>query len=197
MSDKLEKLFGIPALITDEIHYTNEDLTAKQHLLRDIYIGYCKLIARFNKGLSFVVYHKGLLYTLHFDDDGRIISCDTADKNWNFEQFVDLYGDAYEFSHVMFEEIYHFIYVIPTNIRPWMKANIAALSTIYWCVHRHFIAVNGPLPPLFKYVAGKEGIVVRHYIRDESSIYSRVSYETLMAQSGRPPVFTTETPNFS
>lgn len=149
-------------------------------LKADIESGLCTLIKTYNKGLSYIVYCKGLLFTIQFGEDGEVIDCNPSDKKWNFTQFVKLHGEFYTFSHVLFRNTHHFIYVKPESERPWMKKSIgSSFADLHWCIQRHFTQENGPLPNLFKVLANQPHLAVNHYIRVEDS-YQKVSADKLL-----------------
>ena len=114
-----------------------DDLTS---LKDDIESGVCTLISSFNQNgmVCRIVAYKGLLFKLFFSKVGEILSCDTSDKNFNFDQFVDIHGKNYEFTHMLFMKTHHFIYVKPVDVRPWMRRSFNIEVPAYWCIHRHF-----------------------------------------------------------
>ena len=169
-------------------------------LKADIENGICALISSFNQNgmICRIVTYKGLLFKLFFSKAGEILSCDVADKNFNFDQFVDTHGKDYEFTHMLFEKTHHFIYVKPVDVRPWMRRSINIEVPVYWCIHRHFTQVNGPLPELFSELARRDrNLQVNHYLREDGSGHTKVSYDKLMAHTvGLGELFHTPTPRY-
>ena len=157
-------------------------------LKADIDSGLCTLISSFKKdGMSCrIITYNGLLFRLYFSKTGEILSCDAVDKNINFDQFVDVHGKDYEFTHMLFENTHHFIYVKPVDVRPWMRRSINIEIPVYWCIHRHFTHVNGALPPHFDDLAKRKDLIVNHYLREaegQVSEYLKVSHQKLMAHT--------------
>lgn len=162
-----------------------DDLTS---LKDDIESGVCTLISSFNQNgmVCRIVAYKGLLFKLFFSKVGEILSCDASDKNFNFDQFVDIHGKNYEFTHMLFMKTHHFIYVKPVDVRPWMRRSFNIEVPAYWCIHRHFTHVNGVLPQHFDNLAKRKDLIVNHYLREaegQVSEYLKVSYQKLMAHT--------------
>lgn len=174
--------------ITDEAHIDDSPISLQQHLLNDIEAGLCKLIVKVTKPTPYyVVLYKGLLIDIGFDEIGHNITIfHVRDKEYfSFDQFINDYGKDFKFSHVMFREHHHFIYVIPTNIRPWMVRTIASGNgNLYWCICRHFVQYNGPLPDHFKNLATRKDLDVNHYLRDDAGVfYTKTTFDLMMSMS--------------
>lgn len=164
-----------------------DNLTSLQ---QDIDNGLCTSISKSksSSGTKMVVLYKGLVFKMEFGTQGEIQYCKPDDKNINFEQFLDLHGKHYEFSHVLFQETHHLIYVKAIDPRPWMADSIAASDMPFsWCIHRHFTQHNGPLPNLFAELGSKNrNLFVNHYLREaggDGSNFTKVSYDKLMAHT--------------
>lgn len=175
-----------------------DNLTSLQ---QDIDNGLCTSIgkSKSSSGTKIVVLYRGLVFKMKFGTQGEIQYCKPDDKNINFEQFLDAHGKHYEFSHVLFQETHHFIYVRALDQRPWMTDSIAASDMPFsWCIHRHFTEVNGPLPELFSELARRDrNLQVNHYLREDGSGHTKVSYDKLMAHTvGLGELFHTPTPRY-
>ena len=156
-------------------------------LNQDIESGLCTSISKSksSSGTKMVVLYRGLVFKMKFGTQDEIQYCKPDDKNINFEQFLDAHGKHYEFSHVLFRETHHFIYVRALDQRPWMTDSIAASDMLFsWCIHRHFTEVNGPLPELFSELARRDrNLQVNHYLHEDGSNFTKVSYDKLMAHT--------------
>lgn len=162
-----------------------------ESLKADIQSGLVTLISKFNHNgmICRIVSYRGLLFKLYFSKSGEILCCDASDKNFNFDQFVDTHGKHYTFTHVLFQETHHFIYVTPVDVRPWMRRSVNTGVPVWWCIHRHFIDQNGPLPELFENLAKRKDIVVDHYLRElegRTSEFTKLSFQKLMSIGTEP-----------
>lgn len=157
-------------------------------LNQDIDNGVCKLLSKVNKPTpTYVVLYKGLIITIGFDESGQDIRIfRVRDKEYfSFEQFINDFGKDFKFSHVMFREHHHFIYVEPKDIRPWMVRTIAAgRGDLYWCINRHFVNVNGPLPEHYRSLAKRKDLDVFHYLRDNAGVfYTQTTFDLIMSMT--------------
>lgn len=175
-----------------------DDLTSLQ---QDINNGLCTFIGKSKSvsGTKMVVLYKGLVFKMQFGIQGEVQYCIPDDKNFNFEQFIDTHGKHYEFSHVLFQENRHFLYVKAIDRRPWMIDSIDASGMPFsWCIHRHFTQHHGPLPNHFEYLASRKDLLVNHYLRESEgpvTEYLKVSHHKLMAHTvGLSELFYTPTP---